>query len=178
METPGKNIKNKLYCSCNCKYEEVEEHKPLLNGFIDDGFEFINQLDNDLYIKGREFFIYIPKEIWNEYTISNLQQFVYSNFLTLIDIKEVRGFVFVSLRCNETISHFNNNNKSKNLIKEKPLSMKYKYLSFKTNKSIDELRELVENKVKELSGLVRTEGAIYIVANELGVNMEEVENGD
>lgn len=175
MEYQRENTKNKLYCSCNCKYEEVEEHKPLLNGFIDDGFdEFINQLDNDLYVKGREFFLYIPKEIWNEYTISNLQQFVYSNFLTLISINEVRGFVFVNLRCNETISHFNH---SHNAVKE-PFYKLYKYLSSKTNKSIDELKELVANKVKELSGLVRTEGAIYVVANELGVNMEGVENGD
>lgn len=42
----------------------------------------------------------------------------------------------------------------------------------KTGKSEDELEKLVTDKVNELSGLVSAEGAIYIVANELGIRLE------
>lgn len=48
----------------------------------------------------------------------------------------------------------------------------YDILSSKTSKQQSELKELVSKKVKELSGLVSEEGAIYIVANELGVKLE------
>lgn len=48
----------------------------------------------------------------------------------------------------------------------------YETLSSQTSKSNSELKTLVENKVRELSGLVSEEGAIYIVANELGVKLE------
>ena len=42
----------------------------------------------------------------------------------------------------------------------------------KTGKSKEELSLLINDKVNELSGLVSEEGAIYIVANELGVRLE------
>lgn len=42
----------------------------------------------------------------------------------------------------------------------------------KSEKSSDEINKLVADKVNELSGLVSEEGAIYIVANELGVRLE------
>ena len=48
----------------------------------------------------------------------------------------------------------------------------YTTLSSQTSKSKADLKFLVENKVKELSGLVSEEGAIYIIANELGVKLE------
>ncbi len=42
----------------------------------------------------------------------------------------------------------------------------------KSGKSKDELMVLIHDKVNELSGLVSEEGAIYIIANELGVRLE------
>jgi len=42
----------------------------------------------------------------------------------------------------------------------------------KSKKSKDEIFKLIEEKVEELSGLVSEEGAIYIVANELGVRLD------
>lgn len=42
----------------------------------------------------------------------------------------------------------------------------------KSGKSKDEISSMVSDKVNELSGLVSEEGAIYIVANELGVRLE------
>jgi len=42
----------------------------------------------------------------------------------------------------------------------------------KSEKSREELEELVADKVNELSGLVSEEGAIYIIANELGIRLE------
>lgn len=42
----------------------------------------------------------------------------------------------------------------------------------KSGKSIETLNRLITDKVNELSGLVSEEGAIYIVANELGVRLE------
>ncbi len=42
----------------------------------------------------------------------------------------------------------------------------------KSGKSVEELNRLISDKVNELSGLVSEEGAIYIVANELGVRLE------
>ncbi len=48
----------------------------------------------------------------------------------------------------------------------------YDTLSSQTSKQKSELQEIVQNKVKELSGLVSEEGAIYIVANELGVKLD------
>ena len=42
----------------------------------------------------------------------------------------------------------------------------------KSGKSKDEIEQLVNDKVNELSGLVSSEGAIYIVANELGVRLD------
>ena len=48
----------------------------------------------------------------------------------------------------------------------------YETLSSKSSQEIPHLKNLVEKKVKDLSGLVSEEGAIYIVANELGVKLE------
>lgn len=48
----------------------------------------------------------------------------------------------------------------------------YETLSSKSSQEISYLKTLVEKKVKDLSGLVSEEGAIYIVANELGVKLE------
>ena len=48
----------------------------------------------------------------------------------------------------------------------------YETLSSKSSQEISYLKNLVEKKVKDLSGLVSEEGAIYIVANELGVKLE------
>lgn len=42
----------------------------------------------------------------------------------------------------------------------------------KSGKSIDEINKLVADKVNELSGLVSEEGAIYIVANDIGVKLD------
>ena len=42
----------------------------------------------------------------------------------------------------------------------------------KSKKSKEELNSLISNKVAELSGLVSEEGAIYIIANELGVRLD------
>ena len=50
-------------------------------------------------------------------------------------------------------------------------------LAKKSNKSRDEIEKLVSDKVNELSGLVSEEGAIHIVANELGVKLEYVGSG-
>ena len=48
----------------------------------------------------------------------------------------------------------------------------YEKLSTLSSKSLDEVKELVKKKVEELSGLVSEEGAMYVVANELGVKLE------
>ncbi|MFT4244516.1 MAG: hypothetical protein ACMXYB_03630 [Candidatus Woesearchaeota archaeon] len=48
----------------------------------------------------------------------------------------------------------------------------YETLSSKSSQEISYLKTLVEKKIKDLSGLVSEEGAIYIVANELGVKLE------
>ena len=45
-------------------------------------------------------------------------------------------------------------------------------LSEKSGKSIDELESLISEKVNELSGLISEEGAVYIIANDLGVRLE------
>jgi ssDNA-binding replication factor A large subunit len=42
----------------------------------------------------------------------------------------------------------------------------------KTGKSLDDINKLVSDKVNELSGLVSEEGAIYIVANDIGVKLD------
>jgi len=42
----------------------------------------------------------------------------------------------------------------------------------KSDKSKEELEKLVSDKIDELSGLVSEEGAIYIIANEIGVRLE------
>lgn len=42
----------------------------------------------------------------------------------------------------------------------------------KSGKSLDEIKTLVSDKVNELSGLVSEEGAIYIVANDLGAKLD------
>lgn len=42
----------------------------------------------------------------------------------------------------------------------------------KSDKSTDEIQKLVADKVNELSGLVSEEGAIYIIANDLGVRLD------
>lgn len=52
------------------------------------------------------------------------------------------------------------------------LDQLYQTLSSKSSQEIPYLKGLVEKKVKDLSGLVSEEGAIYIVANELGVKLE------
>ena len=52
------------------------------------------------------------------------------------------------------------------------LDQLYQTLSSKSSQEISYLKNLVEKKVKDLSGLVSEEGAIYIVANELGVKLE------
>ena len=52
------------------------------------------------------------------------------------------------------------------------LQQLYEKLSFQSSQDINALQEKVAQKVKELSGLVSEEGAIYIVANELGVKLE------
>lgn len=45
-------------------------------------------------------------------------------------------------------------------------------LAEKSGKSVEELETLVKGKIDELSGLVSEEGAIYIIANELGAKLE------
>ncbi|MCA9487112.1 hypothetical protein H6501_04660 [Candidatus Woesearchaeota archaeon] len=45
-------------------------------------------------------------------------------------------------------------------------------LSEQSGKSIKEVTSLIKEKVNELSGLVSEEGAIYILANEMGVRLE------
>jgi len=47
-----------------------------------------------------------------------------------------------------------------------------KNLIVKSGKSEDELNRLIASKVKEMSGLVSEEGAIYIIANELGLRLD------
>lgn len=47
-----------------------------------------------------------------------------------------------------------------------------KNLVEKSGKSIEDLNHLISEKVNELSGLISEEGAIYIIANELGVRLE------
>jgi replication factor A1 len=42
----------------------------------------------------------------------------------------------------------------------------------KSGKSLDDINKLVSDKVNELSGLVSEEGAIYIVANDIGVKLD------
>lgn len=42
----------------------------------------------------------------------------------------------------------------------------------KTGKSQEELQKLIAEKINELSGLISEEGAIYILANEMGVRIE------
>jgi hypothetical protein len=42
----------------------------------------------------------------------------------------------------------------------------------KSGKTNEELNELISEKVNELSGLISEEGAIYIIANELGVRLD------
>lgn len=46
-------------------------------------------------------------------------------------------------------------------------------ISFKCNKSISDIILLCEEKTKELHGLVSFTGAIYIIANDLGVRIGE-----
>lgn len=107
MELRKENTKNKLYCSCNCKYEEEQEVKPLLNGFTGEPY-LINQLDNDIYTKNHEFFICIEKNYskYKKVITQDLQEFSYMNFLTLVNVYDIEGFVIVTFRCNEIISHF------------------------------------------------------------------------
>ncbi|MCH8520258.1 MAG: hypothetical protein LAT82_05895 [Nanoarchaeota archaeon] len=57
------------------------------------------------------------------------------------------------------------------------LDQLYQTLSSKSSQEIPYLKSLVEKKVKDLSGLVSEEGAIYIVANELGVKLESKPQG-
>lgn len=45
-------------------------------------------------------------------------------------------------------------------------------LAKKSSMSREELEKLVEDKVNELSGLVSDEGAIYIIANDLGIRLD------
>ncbi len=45
-------------------------------------------------------------------------------------------------------------------------------LAAKSGKSLDELNKLIAEKVDELSGLVSEEGAVYIIANDLGVRLD------
>ncbi len=45
-------------------------------------------------------------------------------------------------------------------------------LSEKSGKSKEELKEMISQKMDELSGLISEEGAIYIIANDLGVRIE------
>ncbi|MFW5704800.1 MAG: hypothetical protein ACOCXG_03060, partial [Nanoarchaeota archaeon] len=52
--------------------------------------------------------------------------------------------------------------------KEKLLGM----LIEKSGKDKDEIQKKIADKINELSGLVSEEGAIYIIANELGIRLE------
>lgn len=52
------------------------------------------------------------------------------------------------------------------------LQQLYEKLATLSSKSESDLKDLVKKKVEELSGLVSEEGAVYIVANELGVKLE------
>jgi ssDNA-binding replication factor A large subunit len=54
-------------------------------------------------------------------------------------------------------------NKKEDLMKE---------LIEKSGKNSEEIKKLIDDKVNELSGLVSEEGAIYIIANELGIRLE------
>jgi replication factor A1 len=45
-------------------------------------------------------------------------------------------------------------------------------LAQKSGKTKEELNEMISEKVNELSGLISEEGAVYIIANELGVRLE------
>lgn len=52
------------------------------------------------------------------------------------------------------------------------LQQLYDKLSSLSSTSVDDLKSKTKDKVKELSGLVSEEGAIYIIANEMGVKLE------
>jgi len=167
--------KNKLILKCACDCTHKEDDEAVMNGFAGDP-TFTEQLDSDIYTKDREFFIYIHKEGFNEFSINALQEFTYSNFLTLLDTKEAGEFIIITFRCNEKINNINSNTKN-NAPKDKHYFM-CKSIAYKHKKPIEEIQQLVNEKCKELSGLISPQGAVYVVDNELNQKLRRGgENG-